>query len=191
MNAGNNVTKINNKKDLPNWDDYYLEGAKILKEHNPFHIDVTISGKKRNNRRALNLDIYTDPGTPPLKLISHMVPYPRKYEVFSNLSDTQLKWSKWAIIKQQYALHQEDDVQYGKCQTRTKHTKVLSRYTIPHCAAGMYLQDECIVAHVLLFDKEYRITCHYDNLTGKGTEFYMARGFHTESLNPPELDLGL
>ena len=31
---------------LYNWDDYYLEGAKLLRDNKPFHIDVTVSSKK-------------------------------------------------------------------------------------------------------------------------------------------------
>ena len=174
---------------LYNWDDYYLEGAKVLRDNKPFHIDVTVSSKKRNNRRALNLDIFTEAGSPPLKYIAHMVPYQRKYEVFADLSDKQQKWDKWDTIKQSYTDRKQDDVQYGKCQHRTKHTKILSRKIVPHCAAGIYMQGNDMIAHVLLFDKEYHITCTHQDLSEKGKMFYMARGYHTETLNPDTLDI--
>lgn len=183
--------KVTNITESPsyNWDEYYLSGARELSSTRPFHIDVTISAKKRNDRRALNLDIYTQPGSPPLKYISHMVPYARKYELFTGLSDQQLKWNNWDLIKSQYTEHKDQDVQYGKCQHRTKHTKVLERRTVPHCVAGMYFIADQFIAHILLFDKEYFINCDYDLLSDKGKQFYIARGFHTETLNPPELEL--
>ena len=86
---------------VPQWDKYYNDGAiKLRDAEKIFHIELSLSAKKkRNGRRSLNLDIFTEPSTRPLKYICHMVPYERKYEVFTKLSDQQLKWSKWDKIK--------------------------------------------------------------------------------------------
>jgi hypothetical protein len=168
-------------KDRPQWDQYYEDGAKKLSTAEKlFHIELSLSAKKkRNGRRSLNLDIFLEPGTYPLKYICHMVPYARKYEVFAKLSDQQLKWDKWDKIKQMFADHKEDLVMYGKCQHRVRNTNYLSRLTVPHTAAGIIEQGGKFIAHVLLFGNEYFIELedYPEKTTKKGAQhYYIARG---------------
>ena len=182
-----NITESNQYS----WNDYYETGCKILAQKTPHHIDVTLSKKKTNNRRSLNIDIFTEPGVSPLKYIAHMVPYPRKYEVFSKLPDKQLQWSGWEKVKNSYTLHKDSEfeVQYGKVTHRVKNPKLLDRKTVPHCAAGVYYKNDEFIAHLLLFDKEYTITLDNELLNDKVKQYYMARGYHTERLDPPLLDI--
>jgi len=183
---------------VPQWDKYYNDGAiKLRDAEKIFHIELSLSAKKkRNGRRSLNLDIFTEPSTRPLKYICHMVPYERKYEVFTKLSDQQLKWSKWDKIKQMFVDHKEDTVMYGKCQHRSRNTKYLSRLTVPHTAAGIIEQDGKFIAHVLLFGNEYFIELeeYPAETTKKGAQhYYIARGSYQseEWEEATEMDLDL
>jgi len=171
------------------WNAYYLQGAKTLKEiADPYHIDISITGEKPNGRRAMNIDIYLEAGTPPLKYVTHMVPFARKYEVFANLQPKQLKWAGWDTIKQNYEEYRDYGVQYGKCQHRARNTKVLARVTVPHCASGMYIHNNSIVAHIMLFDKEYFIEC-VDETREKARTIFVARGSVTNKEDAPLLDI--
>lgn len=175
--------------EVPSWDEYYRQGAKKLsKAEKIFHIECSLTAKKKNGRRALNLDIFLEPHTKPLKYISHMVPYARKYEVFSNLNDIQLKWNKWDTIKEYYTEYKQLDVQYGKCQHRVRNTKYLSRKTVPHCVAGIFFKDDTYFANVLLFDKEYIIELKDQTDTKKGAHrHFIARGSMRTPWEEPEL----
>lgn len=182
----------------PQWDQYYQDGAKKLQvAEKIFHIELSLSAKKkRNGRRSLNLDIFLEPSTRPLKYIAHMVPYERKYEVFSKLSDNQLKWDKWDKIKQMYTDHKDDTVMYGKCQHRVRNTKYLSRLTVPHTAAGIIEQNGKFIAHVLLFGNEYYIELedYPEQTTKKGAQhYYIARGSYqsAEWEEAEEMDMEL
>jgi hypothetical protein len=182
----------------PQWDQYYQDGAKKLQvAEKIFHIELSLSAKKkRNGRRSLNLDIFLEPSTRPLKYIAHMVPYERKYEVFSKLSDSQLKWDKWDKIKQMYTDHKDDTVMYGKCQHRVRNTKYLSRLTVPHTAAGIIEQNGKFIAHVLLFGNEYYIELedYPEQTTKKGAQhYYIARGSYqsAEWEEAEEMDMNL
>jgi len=185
-------------KDRPQWDQYYEDGAKKLSQADKlFHIELSLSAKKkRNGRRSLNLDIFLEPSTRPLKYICHMVPYEKKYEVFANLSAQQQKWDKWDRIKQMYTDHKDDIVMYGKCQHRVRNTKYLSRLTVPHTAAGIIEQGGKFIAHVLLFGNEYFIELedYPEQTTKKGAQHYcIARGsYQCEDWDQAqEMDLGL
>ena len=180
--------------EVPMWDEYYKTGAKKLAiAEKIFHIECSLTAKKKNGRRALNLDIFLEPHTKPLKYISHMVPYNRKYEVFANLTPQQLKWNKWDTIREYYSDYKELDVQYGKCQHRVRNTRYLSRNTVPHCVAGIFRQDSKFYANILLFDKEYIIELTDQIDTNKGAHMhYVARGsMRTAWDEPEELDLDL
>ena len=171
------------------WNAYYQQGPKTLKEiADPYHIDISITGEKPNGRRAMNIDIYLEAGTPPLKYVTHMVPFARKYEVFANLQPKQLKWAGWDTIKQNYEQYRDYGVQYGKCQHRARNTKVLARVTVPHCASGMYIHNNSIVAHIMLFDKEYFIEC-VDETREKARTIFVARGSVTNKEDAPLLDI--
>jgi hypothetical protein len=183
-----NMKTSDNK--LPDWNAYYLQGAKQLKTiTNPYHIDISITGEKPNGRRAMNLDIYLEAGTPPLKYVTHMVPYSKKYEVFANMPEKQSNWPGWDTIKQQFADYRDNAVQYGKCQHRARNTKVLARVTVPHCASGIYLDNaDNLMAHVLLFDKEYVVECENETRE-KASKIFVARGSITNKEDPPLLDI--